>query len=310
MSWDDLARTESQLSEQLASYDWQAATRTCEALIARMHVEPDLLPEPTAKRLLQKLRRKRRFGLMRRLAEALMHSGLDTSHVRRQYAQALIDLGLTSAPEFVLNTLLTTDESVEASGLTGRIYKQLYVNLGSGGHPSNGGYLERAFRHYLGAYDADPTTNLWHGINAVALLERGARDGTSLAPHRSASELAQEILATVDARERSKGTLDPWDRAVRLEALVALARHGDAEAAAFEYTASEDADAFELASTLRQLTEVWQLTDDEAPGSHVLPILRAALLRREGNKAELSFWSGVKQQHGYFRRTAFYPTYS
>ena len=37
-----------------------------------------------------------------------------------------------------------------------------------------------------------------------------------------------------------------------------------------------DADAFELNSTIRQLTEVWQLNDQEPPGNHLLPILKAA----------------------------------
>ena len=283
MSWEGLARIEAQLSEELASFDWAAATATCDALIARIHVEPDLLPEASAKRLMQKLRRKRRFGLMAQLAEALLHSGQDTPHIRRQYAQALIDLGLTTAPELVLNTLLTTDERVDASGLEGRIYKQLYVNSSDGGNRRTLRFLERAYDHYIGAFQADPNENIWHGINAVALAERGRRDGASFAREPDASELAQRILATVAERERSSQVrLAPWDLAIRLEALIALGRHHEAESAALEYAASEDADAFELGSTLRQLTEVCQLSDVEPPGSSVLPILRAALLRREG----------------------------
>src|SRR5262249_48840109 len=35
--------------------------------------------------------------------------------------------------------------------------------------------------------------------------------------------------------------------------------------------------------TIRQLTEVWQLTDREAPGSHLLPILRAGYLAQQGS---------------------------
>ncbi|HEY4338181.1 MAG TPA: serine protease, partial [Puia sp.] len=42
------------------------------------------------------------------------------------------------------------------------------------------------------------------------------------------------------------------------------------------------ADAFELASTLRQFQEVWRLTMDDRVGSQILPLLNAALLKREG----------------------------
>jgi hypothetical protein len=51
---------------------------------------------------------------------------------------------------------------------------------------------------------------------------------------------------------------------------------------ALEYTESPAADAFQINSTLRQLIEVWDLTDTEMPGAQLLPILRAALARRQG----------------------------
>lgn len=44
----------------------------------------------------------------------------------------------------------------------------------------------------------------------------------------------------------------------------------------------KDADAFEIASTLRQLTEVWGLTLDKPPGSILLPFLQSNLLQRRG----------------------------
>ena len=55
-------------------------------------------------------------------------------------------------------------------------------------------------------------------------------------------------------------------------------------------------DAFELGSTLRQVTEVWQLHPASEPGSTVLPILQSALLaprRRESR-------SGREPSNGHF----------
>ena len=54
------------------------------------------------------------------------------------------------------------------------------------------------------------------------------------------------------------------------------------------YSDARDADAFEVASTLRQLQEVWQLKNTEPPGSSLIPILRGALLHNEGGGVSVS----------------------
>ena len=97
------------------------------------------------------------------------------------------------------------------------------------------------------------------------------------------SALALEILATLEEKEKQcTGDLPAYDMATRMEAYVALGRHKDAASTALTYVDSLDADAFELNSTLRQLTEVWQLNYNEPPGDHLLPILKAGHLSKEG----------------------------
>jgi hypothetical protein len=124
-------------------------------------------------------------------------------------------------------------------------------------------------------------TRLWHGINAAALLNRAARDGVAVAgfpdPQAVADGLAEEILAAVG--EPSERT-PLFDLATAVEANVALGRFEQAHQALDLYLAHPQADAFELASTLRQLTEVWGLTAESAPGSTLLPMLQAELLDR------------------------------
>ena len=63
-----------------------------------------------------------------------------------------------------------------------------------------------------------------------------------------------------------------------------------------KYSRHPDADAFEIGSTLRQLVEVWQINNDEPPGSTVLPVLRAAKLRREGGQATFVGKGGVTRE--------------
>jgi len=315
MAWDNIGEVEGQLSDALTQFNWSEVAAICRQLIGRINSEETQLPERDAKRLLQKLRRKRQFQQMALLAEALIQSGQRSPQIRRQYAQALIDQGILTAPEVVLQAIIQDSQGVigeemEARGLIGRIYKQLYVNTTGSESDRNRANLERAINEYHYVYRLAPQQNLWHGINVVALVERARRDKLPLQGLPDASKLARDILATLDAREQgATEALPSWDVATALEALIALDSYGKiddrvytvetgrgmqtdirvskAEAKALEYGNSLDADAFEIASTLRQLTEVWQLNDREPPGSKLMPILRAALLRREAGAMKL-----------------------
>lgn len=82
--------------------------------------------------------------------------------------------------------------------------------------------------------------------------------------------------------------MESFALATRLEAQIALGAYEEADKTAADYAACEAADAFELASTIRQLVEVWGLGDDAAQGSRIVPMLRAVLLRREGGGVRLS----------------------
>ncbi|MGH9941902.1 MAG: serine protease [Pyrinomonadaceae bacterium] len=304
MSWDGVALLESKLKLALATFGWQEAEEICGEITDRIRREQTLIPEGTAKRLLQSLRRKRRFNLMASLADAIVQSGLRSPQIRRQYAQALIDQGALGAGEVILQSIIKgahsdIAEELEARGLTGRIYKQIYVNNNDPISARNRANLARAVSEYLHVYRLNPYEYLWHGINVVALAERARRDGLPPAGHPDAAALARDILATLADRESksSTGSLPAWDVATRLEAYVALGlqektkkgkqeHFKKAEEVALGYIACDDADAFEIASTLRQFEEVWQLNDQESPGDHLLPILKAGYLRKQGASME------------------------
>lgn len=289
MSWDDIGALTGKLSHALEEFNWQAAeTIVCGELIPRIKRDPTPLPERSAKSLMHMLRRKRRFQLMTQLAEALFQSGVRTPQVRRQYAQALIDQGILAAGEMVLQSIIQdpqkpVGEEMEARGLTGRIYKQLYVNNNDPDSPVNRTNLERALNEYLHVYRLDPEEYLWHGINSVALIARARRDNVPLTGLPDDQVLAREILHTLAHREQeATEDIPAWDIATALEAYVALGEHEKAVGEASRYLYSPGADAFELGSTIRQLIEVWQLSEQEPPGSLLLPICKAGYLRKEG----------------------------
>jgi hypothetical protein len=181
-----------------------------------------------------------------------------------------------------------TAEEHEARGLLGRINKQLYVNRRANKNVQDRAFLGSALREYLAGYRAQPTANLWHGVNAVALAEMARRDGLDLAESPDAARTAKDILDVLGQREaRSTESLSTWDLATGMEASLALRDSSEAVRLALEYVESPGADAFEINSTLRQMTEIWGLSDLEMPGSQLLPILRSALVRKEGGTVTL-----------------------
>ncbi|HEX8249493.1 MAG TPA: serine protease [Pyrinomonadaceae bacterium] len=295
MSWNDLQQIESDLTEALTSFNWQLAGAICQKLIIKIYQEPDVFPETAAIRLLSKLRRKRLFHSMSLLAEAIIRSGQNHAQVRRQYAQSLIDEGLLTGAELFLQAIIQDSsvskaEETEARGLIGRIYKQLYINIDGNRNHKKRIFFERALNEYLYSYRLN-RKNYWHGINVVALLKRGEKDGISLQGMPDADQLAQEILEFLKAKQdESSDAPSAFEVATNLEALIALNRYAEAFEKALDYSQCSDADVFEINSTLRQLTEVWQLNDKELPGSQIIPVLRAALLRGKGG--EISLTSG------------------
>lgn len=301
MPWNDAQRYETDLNKALNDFDWVKAANICNEIIARLPTEPELLPEATAKSLMYSLRRKRRYSLMTQLAEALLQSGLRTQQVRRQYAQALIDQGIFAAAEMVLHSIIQEPQGVkaeelEARGLTGRIYKQLYVNINDTHSVRNRANLERALNEYLFVYRLNTQVYLWHGINVVALAARARRDSLPVSGLPDPIGLAREILATLTDREnQATEPLPAWDLATILEAHVALGNEDEAAIYAARYVDHPGADAFEINSTIRQLTEVWQLDESQPIGRYVLPICKAGYLR-EDSSAQFSTPPSIKKE--------------
>lgn len=233
---------------------------------------------------LQPLRRKRYFDIALDLAEAVLESGQNDPLPRIFYVQALIDTGRVAAAIPYLESIIAatpadSEARVEAEGLIGRAYKQLYVN-GGGSPEQRRDYLARACKAYYDIFAAN-NDEWWPGINAVALFHQ-AKDLPLPNPRAIAQRIFDDVRAGIEL-----GKLGGWAYATAGEAALAL---GDLETARrwYEEYAAARVDAFEIASTLRQLVQVWKLTDTESPGREILPLLRAALLQREGGAVKVT----------------------
>jgi DNA/RNA endonuclease G (NUC1) len=293
--WQYPAEGERRLNAALNTFDWSTANQLNSDLIAALARNPGKFDEPFARRVLSRLQRKRRFSSMIRVGDAALSQGLSGHQIHRRYAQALIDQGFFWAAEMVLramiaDTSLSPFESEEAQGLLGRIGKQIYVNANAPANPRNVARLQSAVDSYWVSYASNPTENYWHGINVVACLRRAEFDGLKLQSPADPQKVANGILKNLQNRESQSttGELQAFELATFVEVYLALGQFSDAIARAKMYAECRDADAFEIASTLRQLEEVWRLRDNQPPGDSILPILRAALLAREGGSLQLS----------------------
>ena len=287
MAWD-APESLRQLREAVDTFDRPRVATLCAELIKRLRNDDTPYPERSAADILAQLRRKRHFTLLQQVADAFIQSGADRPVIRRQYSQALLDKGNLAASVAVLQRLVddTADlpgENAEARGLLGRAYKQMYLAAGPGAPARRRLYMDRAVTSYSDVYRE--SGNLWHGINVSALLTRAARDSVAVSSFADSGEAARVIAAEVLDRIEAMGDgANSWDRATAVEACVALDRAEDALTWLDSYLQAPDTDAFQLASMLRQLTEVWQLNADADPGARLVPVLQATLLQRQGGE--------------------------
>lgn len=282
------------LRSALSEFNWKETESICNRLIILLFSSQNEFPTKSAEEILMLLRRKRAFHLMARVGDAFLQSGRQTLTIRRQYAQALVDQGYFSAALCVLNQLIasTTEmigagdpvavkEHGEAHGLTGRIYKQLYINANGPTNPMNVNYLKQAIQSYYTVFTTDPSKHLWHGINVAALVWRSKKDKVELPGFPEYPVLSEQIIKTIEAKEREQ-LVSLWDFPAAAEACIALNRIQEALEWISGYVRHPSVDAFELASFKRQLEEVWQLDINSENGKMILPLLRGELLKREG----------------------------
>lgn len=284
-----------ELKEAVDAFDRPRVEALCDEIIRAVASGRLTLESKEAGRILGTLRRKRHFTLAEKVGAAFIGAGRDEAVVWRQYAQALIEQKKTTGALAVLSRVIAStpsgdDEHLEALGLTGRAYKQHYIDLAD--QQAEAPHARQALIHATAVYHAvfeEHPDKLWHGINAVALVHRAGADRIVLPMRVDAAGMSAAILGAVEAKlTRKKSEVDAFDLATALEACVALGRWTDALVWADRYVKHEGSDAFEIASTLRQLTEVWRLGPTSKDGGSVIVLLQANLLAREGGQVSFT----------------------
>lgn len=278
LTWSDSLRV------AVLDFDWSAVAAVVERYVDHLRSTEGSVDLDEASQMLGLLRGVRRYAEIQTVADALLGHGLKDAFIRRQLAQSFVDRDNPAAARLVYQGILDDPatpgaELTEALGGVGRCSKQLY--LLDRVTPRRAQHMNAALRAYRQAYDADHA-HFWHGINLVAMLARAGRDEVEVEgtpdPLAASAQLAHEVLATV-LGPRSP---DVWELATACEAGVALGDHDLAISRATMLVSRSDVDAFTVASLLRQLLELWELTTDELPGQILVPLLRSAVLGRDG----------------------------
>lgn len=253
-----------------------------------------------AARLLPDLRDAREFDPLVQMAELVCRFAPDNFEAKIMLVQGLIESGhlvtaIGVAEAALLGLGVQESEFHELSGLLGRANKQLYIDHTRASDSTRQQLLKRAWQHYAVSFEHDPAQHFWQGINLAALSHAAASEGLTTG-WPSAPDLAATVIQHLDLLPADKR--DHYWHATLAEALVAQERWAEAHIALEAYVAHPGSTAFGFASTLRQLRELWGLSE-RSDGLNLLQRFES-LLMRDWVKGELS---ALTLKAGHVQRT-------
>ena len=240
-----------------------------------------------AKDLVEALRNAVLYEEMGKLAEAVSRRDPKDARNRRLYGQYLINTGKATAAIDLLTPIaqrLPKDdpEFAEAMGLIGRANKQIFFDAGDKADSSAHAALGQAVAAYRVPFEQSLSRNTWHGVNLVALLSRARRLGLQIAPDLSLKSVAKSLVAELATKPEDQR--DEWYLPTLAEASLGSANWDAVERNVSAYAASDSAQPFQIESTLRQFTEVWDIETLDERGRGLIATLRARLLQLKGGQ--------------------------
>jgi hypothetical protein len=241
-----------------------------------------------AKDLVEALRNAVLYEEMGKLAEAVSRRDPKDPRNRRLYGQYLINTGKVTAAIDVLTPVaqrLPRDdpEFAEAMGLIGRANKQIFFDAGDKADAAAHAALGAAVAAYRIPFEASPQKNTWHGVNLVALLNRARRLGLQTAPDLNLKTVAKRVVTELEGTAPEKRDPD-WYLPTLAEACLGLGDWDAVERNVSAYAASDAVQPFQIESTLRQFTEIWDIETLDERGRGLVATLRARLLQLTGGQ--------------------------
>jgi V8-like Glu-specific endopeptidase len=231
----------------------------------------------------RELRDAREFDLLEIFTDQLRRQGNRDPAVRRLQAQGLIEQGKLIQAIDVLepsaNLPLISPEWSEARGLMGRAWKQIFIETpDTEGEPARNA-LVNAIEQYRIPYAAAPHQNVWHGVNLLALSYCAQSKGIVVDDPIDITRLSESIIETLRLTPDDKR--DQWYYASLAEAHLALDQLDAVEENLRLYVTDPKTNAFAVAGTVRQFTELWQMEARTDREWGLVQILRAAALEKK-----------------------------
>lgn len=195
--------------------DRDALKQRVDGWVDALASQPDPGDVDAARAMLAELLEQRQYKLAARLAEALVRHDPFGYTVRRQYAQALIELGLVTVAVDALKVLHAelkaqpqwADEAAKVCGLLGRAHKQLFVEQRDRRSVAAEVALKDAIRFYRSPFERD-TQQAWHGINLLALAHNAQQHGINVGKLPDMQQLADQLLGVL--QQTPAPQRDPW----------------------------------------------------------------------------------------------------
>ena len=265
----------------------------CDELLTKLKAGHSEQLLDLAERNMEDLKTWRQFDRLLSLGEIVSLFRPDKTHVRKLYAQGLLDTQQPTLARDVLESSLrgaddSDKEAVDAKGLLGRVYKDMFLAVPDTGLASE--MAKQSLKHYLEPLRDPRFRSTYHGINAVAVLYAARERGLDPLPGESVDGLAKEVLEALkkedeearkeEPQKEQQQWPTPWWWATKAEAHIALEEWKPAAEALEAYIKHEWTSVFALGGTSRQFREIWRLSDKGALGRVLFQLLEAEYLQK------------------------------
>lgn len=275
--------------EAAETEDLEALRSACSALIKGLAEKPGPIEAELALSVLKCLRKWRRFGDLRRMANAFLEDGCTEPRVTHFLAQAMIEAGESMPAIRLLEAMLQTPELSQSNwgefkGALGRVWKDRAVRCRGVRDDLAGNAIRESVHHYRDAWLRDKPAFTYQGVNFVAMARWDQGFALSDTMRAEAREAAAEIVAIISARPAEQR--DSWASATMGEALLGVDDVENALVWYHRYVKEVD-DPFDLASTARQLQQLWDAGRSET-GIRLLAPLLGKLGVSEGGAFSIS----------------------
>jgi S1-C subfamily serine protease len=295
-----IAKLAAEMKRLGSAYDLPALSEAAVALGEQLAACPEELPEEAYIPALEGLRRARAFKELATVGDQLWRLGYRSHKVLNFHCHALIELRQLGFAIGHLEWIVSQTEGnrrdpdfLEATGLLGRAYKQLFLDEKREPRAHWSGWaLQKSIATYHRGYDPDNIKETsWHAVNVAALIELAKREGVACPKGLEDSmPIARTIIERLPsaAREQQGSDLDLWIPGTIGGAHAALGEWDKAAEWYGHYVRQPGLDAHKLFGSIRQLEDVWGLkptaTEDGGinPQGRLIASLKAKLSKLTG----------------------------